>query len=103
MIDGTETYYLPQSNIEVDVTYEIDGEEINFVEASIGDNDLNCDMFGVTYEAKQFYQNESAKRTVSLRTWFQMQLENDAEKIFDRHDVHIRSDYDEHFNQRAFI
>lgn len=93
-MNGSKTYYLPHTDIEVEVTYEIDGEDVVFQYAEIGGAELDCTALGVTTDDKE---------QMSLKSWFQLKLDRDCENILMDNDIVVRSDRDEHFNQGAFI
>lgn len=97
MIESSKIYYLPNTDIEVSVDYQIDEEEITFLGASIDGLNLDCENLSITYQSKLFYQNKTEKKSASLRAWFQLQLENDFLSITESHDIILKSDRDEHY------
>ena len=94
MIEGSKTYYLPNTDIEVEVTYEIDGEDVVFQYAEIGGAELDCTVLGVTIETTE---------QITLKQWFQNKLDRDSDGILMDNDIAIKTDRDEHFNQGDFI
>lgn len=103
MLDGSEKYTLPNCEVEVEVYYTLQGSEISFDYAEINGFELDCDCSSVTIDITETWELVKRSKTISYRSWFQSKLEHDIEKILEYHNVTVKSDYDEHFNQRAFI
>jgi len=103
MIDGSKTYYLPKCDIEVEVNYSIIGESVTFQYAEINDHELECETLGVTVDTTEKHDLVRSSKQLTLKQWYQSQLDHDSGDIFKYHDINVRSEYDEHFNQRAFI
>lgn len=103
MIEDTETYTMPNCDVEVVVTYTISGENIYFKYAEIDEHELDCDALGLHIDVTEKWDLIRKTKYISLKTWLQAKLDHDADRILDYHDVHVRSDYEEHFNQGAFI
>ena len=103
MIAGTKTYCLPNSDIVVDVEYRIFGESVVFDDASIDDNSLDCENLLVSVETTKPNDLVRTFEAIKLQEWFQLKLDNDAEEIFDENGIHVKSDFEEHFNQKDFV
>ena len=97
MIEGSKTYYLPNTDIEVEITYEIDGEDVVFRYAEIGGANLDCDMLGVTVDVTTKYDILRKTKQLTLKEWFQSKLNDDICGIFNYHDIVVKSNRDEHY------
>lgn len=102
-MNGEQTYRLPNSNIPVVVEYEIDGEDVCFESASIDGEALDCTAILVPVDATKPTDLVSTVKIITLKEWFQRKLDNDAADILEYHEIQVKSDYDEHFNGRAFV
>lgn len=100
---GTQAYTLPNTDIEVVVDYKIRGTDIFFVCAEVDGVPIDCCSLGVLVDKTQKNDLVRTKEYMSLKDWYQLKLESDSEEILDRHCISVKSDYDEHFNQRSFV
>jgi len=103
MIEGIKTYYLPYTDIEVEVTYEVDCENIVFKYAEIDGQDLACELLGLQIDVTQKNDLQRINKYITLKTWLQSKLDNDFSEILVKHEICVKSDYDEHFNQGSFV
>ncbi len=103
MTNGSKNYTLPNCDVVVSVEYEINGDEINFISADIDGTELNCEMLGIHLDVTQSWELIRKTKYVSLKEWLQSKLDHDSQDIFCDHDIVVKSDHDEHFNQRSFV
>ena len=103
IIRGTKTYTLPFSDIEMEVEYRIEGEEVVFDNATIDDQEIAHDFLGVLVDTTKPNDIVSTSEYIKLSTWIQRELDKDVCEILDENGVHVKSDFEEHFNQRAFV
>ena len=97
MIEGSRTYYLPLSEIEVEVFFEHDGGSVYFSYAEIGGEELNCDMLGVHVDITQPSDTVRKTEYIPLREYFQRRLTDNICEIQDAIGVVGRTDYEEHY------
>lgn len=103
MVKGSRTYYLPGSDVEVEVFYRIEFEDISFDYACIEELSLNCNVLGVLVDDTKKEDLIKTTKYITLAQWFQRELDKDVKEIFEDEEITITSDYDEHFNQKAFV
>lgn len=96
MINGIKTYHLPNSCIEVEISYRIiQGIGLIFDCATIEDNELDCDMLGLHIDVTKPSDLIRQTKYISLKEWFLSKLKHDLNYV-DEECESEKSDYDEH-------
>lgn len=103
METGEQIYTIPNTDIDVVVDYEVRGGDIFFVCAEVNGVPLDCASLGVLVDKTRRSDLIRVHEYMSLKDWYQLKLEGDSEVILERHGINVRSDLEEHFNQRSYI
>lgn len=96
-MNGSRTYYLPGSEVEVEVNYEIDEDEVCFDGAAIDGEPLDCSKLLIEIDTTSGEDLVRTSMTITLARYFQRELNNDADDIFEEHEIVCKSYYDEHY------
>lgn len=103
MFRGSKTYFLPFSDIEVEVGYYIENSNVYLEDASINGEDLAYEVLGVLIDTTKPEDLVSSSKYIKMEDWLQSKLDDDGFEILGEYGIKIKSERDEHFNQKDFI